>query len=346
MLKLHVWGVNSQVSIISPECVASSWLLINQFNNEDQYEIITSCNTNLSDLHTLPVLIDSDTNEKYHGYEEISTFIDEFSGKKNNKLILSQSQDLSIREKLINIGLIHQLISKVEYINQYNLYINNRNYEGYVRKLFQNYLPFPMMYNQPLKFYNQAQLQVPLIGLNRGKVGFFSLSATPEVAETEYFKGEDLDEGGDEIEEVETKPLSALHERQLIKKSKEKSLLQESQNSLKCMNLLHSYLDIFFKTYQEFNGTEEKRKFGYIFKEKFSSSEVLLYGYIYCLTFEELPDRFLNNYLNHKLPETLKFINQSINELNKKKGNFRPPKGDEIPNLWNEVKYWTRLVEY
>ncbi|KAK6204335.1 Tom37 C-terminal domain-containing protein [Scheffersomyces amazonensis] len=353
MLKLHVWGEGPIVSIISPECIAATWILTNNPNIPvNEYEIITSSNTNLSDIHKLPTLIVDNSEKiiKYQGFQEIVSFLEQkFVKESKSSPILSSKSQLNVRENLINVGLITQLLSKIEYIHQYNLFINSKNYEGYVRKLFSRYLPFPMMYNQPLKFYNQAQAQVQLIGLNRGKVGFFSLSGNQDTTQTEYFNNDvDDDAYDDSSDDIEsTKPLSALHERSIISKSKEKQMLEQSKNSMRCMNLLNSYLDYFFKAYQEFHpGTNS---YGTIFHEsKLSTSEVLLIAYIYCLTFDELPDRFIHTYLKFKHSQFLEFADNISSQFStiSKKGNIRGPVSEEIPSLYNEIKYWTGAIKY
>ena len=77
MLQLHVWGKDNEISIISPSCIASAYLLNQVLTPQNiEFEIIPSNNTNLSDINQLPVLIDNETKEKYNGYNEIIRFIE------------------------------------------------------------------------------------------------------------------------------------------------------------------------------------------------------------------------------------------------------------------------------
>lgn len=345
MIELHVWGSDETISVISPECLASSWVLNSQLSAQNiPFKIVTSSNTNLSDTERLPLLIvKGDSIEKYEGYDSISTFLSE-NYNDDSRIY----KPVSKSEKLINISLISYLNNTIKYLNQYNLYINTKNYEKYTRKLFQNYFPFPMMYNQPLKFYNNAQEQIGIIGLNINKVGFFSMSGNleePQIAETETFNsGDDDDDDDEEVDEV---AMTALHEKQLLTKSKKKTILRESKNSLKCLNLVDQYVNHFIKLCKELNGQEDS--YSNLFdSEKLSTSEVLLIAYIHSLTFQDLPDKFINNYLLLKHPQFYKFIIGEVDKFSKElsKDVFRNPIGDEIPNLWNEIKYNAGIIKY
>lgn len=335
MLQLHVWGSGSIVSVISPECLASSWLLSMSLT-PDQFEIITSSNTNISDIHKLPVLIDDDI--KYQGYVPISRYIEEIS--KEHKPPVNEVFMYSTN--LINMSLLNLNLTKIEYINQYNLFMNVKNYEKFTRKLFQKYFPFPMMYNQPLKFYNNAQAQIKLLGLANNKTSFFSLAG----AQTETVNDEYSDDEDNEM------ALSALHERKLLAKSKEKEMLKETRNSLRCLHLINEYLEFYVKIFEDMNKSDTKvtgSEYGYIFTQnKISTSELLLYSYIYSLTYEELPDKFLANYLQLKYPKMSEFIREKTQFFNENlsNANFRSPRGIEAPTLVNEIKYLTGFIEY
>ncbi|CAX43473.1 mitochondrial outer membrane protein, putative [Candida dubliniensis CD36] len=365
MLQLHVWGKDYEISIISPSCIASA-ILLNQILTPQniEFEIIPSNNTNLSNINQLPILIDTITNKQYNGYNQIVEFIEWEYLLSNDCFKNLQEQEQKQKqkqEKLINKGLINLLINKFEYINQYNLYLNNKNYENYTRKLFSNYLPFPMMYNQPSKYYDQAKEQVKILGLSsKQKVGFFDFVNTNgnneprsgselelEVAQTELFNDELSDE-----EDIEGNiAISSLHERQLLKKSKSKQVLKESRNSMRCLILINQYIEkfkeIFHLQQQQQDQQNEDKEFGFIFNNlKPSSSEILFYGYIFCLINENIPDRFIFNYLKLKHKYILKFVEKFINNNKINENKFRNPIGKEIPNLINEIKYWIGTIDY
>ncbi|EGW33276.1 uncharacterized protein SPAPADRAFT_60611 [Spathaspora passalidarum NRRL Y-27907] len=341
MLQLHVWGVDGEISLISPECLASAWLLSLVFPKND-FEIVTSSNTNISDINKLPVLITDD--KKLNGFSEIVDFID--GNKFANESGYWSSRASSPREKLIHSCLLNLVETRVDVINQYNLYSNTKNYEKYTRKLFQNYFPFPMMYNQPLKFHNNAVAQVKLLGLSKNKTSFFDFTTTfqEEVAETEYFNSELSDDEDEEEKEV---ALSSLHEKQLIAKSKTKAALLESKNSLRCLVLLNHYLQEFIKTFKLLQN-ENENAFGYLFGGSPSACELLLYAYLHSLSSEKLPDRFVSSYLDLKHEKLVSFSKEQINNLQKSLSNssFRPPQGAEIPSLFNEVGYLLGSIKY
>lgn len=361
MIELHVWGHNSSISVISPECLASSWLLNLQLKPQNiPFKIVTSSNTNLSQTDKLPLLLvpkDKSTNDRYEGFQNISQYISRnfnMEHTSNNDIKYLPNQNLtSAEQKLINSSLTSFIESTIHNISQYNLYINTNNYEKYTRKLFQKFFPFPMMYNQPLKFYHAAQKQVQVIGLNSNNPGFFSISGSDTVAQTEYFN----DENDEEESEGDPVAISSLHEKQLLAKSKRKDLLKESKNSLKCLNLVNEYIDYIVLLYKGLNASNKPDEFSYLFPDAkdgssnaLSSSELLLFAYIHSLCLPELPDKFIANYLTLKYPKFLAFIYDTISKLNeslyKDKSIFREPQGIEVPNLWNELKYSTGYVKY
>lgn len=341
MIQLHVWGKDKEVSIISPVSIASIWLLNLVLTPQKvPFEVIPSNNTNLSSINELPVLIVNES-EKYSGYNEIVNYIEE--NYKSSKY--ASLKYMSLEQQLLNRSLENMLTSKVQYINQYNLYSNTKNYEKFTRKLFSTYFPFPMMYNQPLEYHNQAQEQIKLLGLSKNQASIFNFitgnNEDQEVAQTEIFNDE-ISDDDDEQDEV---AISSLHEKQLLKKSKRNQVLQESKNSMRCLILTNHYINEIIKVYQKNNIGDTTNKLGFIFGDTPSSSELLFYAYIQCLTSDQLPDRFIYNYLLLKQPEVLKFILDTI-ESYKNNLNFRNPIGIEIPSLFNEIGYWLGSIKY
>ena len=225
---------------------------------------------------------------------------------------------------MINKGLINLLINKFEYINQYNLYLNNKNYENYTRKLFSSYLPFPMMYNQPSKYYAQAQEQVKILGLSKQKLVFDFTTGNNEQGSIDVANGLINDED-DEDGETKTELMSPLvhYMKTIIKEIKIKTSIKESRNSMKCLILITQYIER-FKTIFQHQQRDSDEEFGYIFNNQNpSSSEILFYAYIFCLTYEKLPDRFIFNYLKLKQDYTLKFITEIMNKNQISKNKFR-----------------------
>lgn len=344
MIQLHVWGADKQVSIIDPESLASAWLLsIHLTPQKIHYNIITSCNTNLTDSGRLPLLsvVEDGTRRKYEGFCEISNYISLKYPTENTKYV--PDDKLSATDQLANFSLISYLNNTIKFINQYNLYVNTENYENYTRKLFRLYLPFPMMYNQPLKFLKAASEQVKTIGLGVNKGSFFSISigGEEETADTELFNAENEDEK-DEI------AISSLHEKVMLAKLKDKAVLRESRNSLRCLNALGEYVSHIESLFLELNPNSPVA-FAHLFRaKKISSSELLLYAYLHSLTYAQLPDRFIAGYLEKKSPAFWKFAHTIIEALNSSlvSDKFRDPEGSEIPSLKNEVLYLTSLVRY
>lgn len=334
MMELHVWGKTS-ISIIDPESRAAAWLLcLHLIPQNIDFHIVTSSNTNLADSRKLPLLRvkKDDGFIKYEGYNSISGYICE-AYPADTKLI--PDGKLSSLEQLVNLTFTTYLTRTLHYVNQYNLYVNSQNYELYTRKLFLNYLPFPMMYNQPLKFHENACEQVQLVGLGINNTLLFSFTSERQVAETELINDDSDSEEEDNI------AISALHEKALLSKEKSKALLKETKNSLRCLGLLNQYITHVTGVFKELN-PEAPIEFAHLFRpKKVSTSELLLYSYFYSLTSVALPDRFIAHYLEKKFPAFWSFANTITEALNLTldKTKFRGPEGAEIPSLWNEVNY-------
>lgn len=341
VIELHVWGNANRISLIDPESRALAWLLsLCRAPCGVDVKIVPSSNTNIADSRKLPVLLvkKGSVVRKYEGFVHACCFIcDEFEPQS----CFVRDGDLSSYKHLINIGLIDSINNKLQYINQYNLYINSKNYELYTRKLFSQYLPFPMMYNQPLRFYNDALDQVQTIGLSSGKTGFFSLRNSGDTPETEAVPESD-EENEDEV------ALSALHEKALIKKEKHKSLMKEKKNALRCLGLLNGFVSHVIHIFEKLN-PDAGNSYGNLFeKDNFSTSELLLYSYIFSLTNEELPDRFVAFYLEKKFPNFWDFAISAAEKLNQsvRPSDFRAPTGPELPSLMNEFAYQVGLYKY
>lgn len=336
MMELHVWGTGLEISVISPECIACAWLLsIHLIPQDIEFKFVTSSNTNLADSKRLPLLlVKKDVFKKYEGFRDIAYYISKEYPTESTKFV--PDEKLSARDQLVNLTLISYVNNSMHYINQYNLYVNSKNYEDYTRKLFLAYFPFPMMYNQPLKFHAAACEQVKVVGLGINKQGFFSMGGE-EVAQTELINEDDED----------TTAISGLHEKVLLSKSKSKASLRESRNTLRCLHLLDKYISHIQKLFVELNPNSPV-EFAHLFRlKKISLSELLIYAYFYALT-HELPDPFVANYLKSKFPAFWKFASTITEALNSglSKDNFRGPNGAEVPNLWNEVGLTLGLLQY
>lgn len=162
-----------------------------------------------------------------------------------------------------------------------------------------------MMYNQPLKYYNAAKQQMGVIGIGSNG-GLF------------LFGSEDADDALDE-----TPAISQLHEKQMIMRNKQKMLLRETRNTLKIMNLLDQYLSEW----------ELQTEMG----EKITPAQLLFVAYCACIC-SDLPSKNLGEIFKQHL--CYKWCEQWMETDGVE---IEAPKGDEIPSLWNEIKY---RIEY
>lgn len=330
-LSLHVWGCNGEVSVLDPESRACVWLLflhLTAFNTP--FSIITSCNTNVADTKKLPVLVVQTDNgiEKHEGFYSVVEYVSMLHPLESKFI---PSSRLNNTELLVNLTLTKYIQNSFHYIHQYSIYVNTRNYELYTRKMYPKLLPFPMYYNQPLQMHKNACEKVKIIGLSSSHSGFLGLSSA--VPETEF------DDDEDDIAS-NTVAISALHEKVIIAKDNNRALLRESKMTIRCLNLLDSYVNHVVSTFKELN-SESPVEFAHLFRPtRISASELLLYAYIYSMTHEDLPDRFIEKYLSEKFPPFFRFSTTITEALNASitKEKFRGPEGDEVPSLWNEVK--------
>lgn len=334
-IELHVWGTGTQISVIDPESRACAWLLSLHLAPQNvPFKIVPSSNTNLADSGRLPLLLvkEGSVVSKYEGYNYISWYVcDKFP---NESKFIPDSR-LSAYELLMNLTLVSFITGKIQNVHKYNLYVNRQNYELFTRKLFRNYLPFPMNYRQPLRLYNEACEQVKLIGLGSTRTTFMGLSGESETQDLE-----DDDE--------DTVAISALHEQILALKEKDKSLLRETRQSLRCLSLLGDYIGHIYNLFNELNPNLPV-EFAHLFRaKKISSSELLLYSYIYSLTRDELPDKFVATYLSNKFPAFWDFSKTLIEalEASLKPNHFRTPSGAELPLLLNEIGYQSGMLRY
>lgn len=344
-----MWGTGSNISIISPECIASAWLLrLCCFPKGIPFEIVASSNTNLADSNRLPVMIirespQSSIVQKYEGYLNIVEYVSREIVPKERETELEFILDNYLADslsQLANKGFLSYLENSLSIINEFNLFINNDNYERYTRKLFQNYLPFPMMYNEPLKLSQSAKANCESKGLY-SSTNILGFRSSKDVAQTEHLNDESTEE-----QEADPVALSGLHERQLTAKVKKKQLYDESRQSLNCLVATKNYMD---KITSLFELLEYRNHQLNLFSKDdtktnlFSSSELFLYALFYCMCHHDIPDKFIFDYINVRYTEITKklfFKASYLNNLLYSTPNiFRNPRGNEVPSLWNEIKY-------
>lgn len=330
-LELHVWGRDGDISLIDPESRACAWLLFLHLTPlSTDFVVVTSCNTNLAETCKLPVLIVHDGNRtvKHEGFYAVVDFVSTLHPTESK---FTPNDRLSSTEQLVNITLAKYIQNTFYYISQYNLYVNTRNYEQCTRKRFASLLPFPMYYNQPLSLQKDACEKVKILGLGSSSAGFFSFSGAPEL---------ELDD--DDSAEINPVAISALHEKVMLAKGKNKVLLRESKMSFRCLLLLDGYVNHVMKLFKELN-PDSPVEFAHLFRpNKISACELLLYAHLHSLTHSDLPDRFIYKYLSEKFPPFFRFSTSIMKALDSAitKSHFRAPQKDEIPSLWNEIKLW------
>lgn len=315
MIQLHVWGQDQEVSPVFPECVASAWLL-GQVTIDEEFEIVTSSNTNVAATRALPVLIASD-GSKHHGYIAIA------------RLLLGGRLP-----SLIDYALANACLENLQVIHLYNLFVCGGNYEGYTRPQFQKYLPFPMMYNQPLQLHTYALERVRLAGLGPSSTGLLGFIKD----------NEETNEIGEK-----TRPLSALHEKLLLSKAKKSSSIQETKLNMKCSRLLTQYLTQIISIYREQQGEQVETLLHPLSGPSNASiGEILLCAYVTSLQLK-VPNQAISNTIAAEFPQLAKFATTQTSQYNREFAHTqrRVAIGDEAPTFFNEVKrIWSLRGEY
>lgn len=151
-MKLYLWGLESSGHPISGESIALAWYL--QCNKCDsQVDIVFGNNTDMSPLGRLPVLhlghennTDNTGIEYVHGFEDIVM-----------KLFPKVRDEYTTTQKLMEKSAFSILNSDLRLLNEYQLYLDKKNYVEYTRKEFSKLFYFPFNYNSAYELRNKAK---------------------------------------------------------------------------------------------------------------------------------------------------------------------------------------------
>ncbi|ODV96195.1 hypothetical protein PACTADRAFT_49585 [Pachysolen tannophilus NRRL Y-2460] len=316
-MELHVWGSykDGVISNFDPECLAAIYYIM---FTETDVKVVPSSN---SFNYKLPYLKKND-GEAISGYESIVAYLEKENGGKLDNW-------LSNEQFLLNNGLKVFIMDKIHSLTQYVLFLNKENYEQYTRGLFKKLLPFPMQYNAPLVYRDDAVKRCSNVGLNLdtgmllGGVGYED-STIEELLESE--------------KKLKNTPnLTRLHSQKQQEKLNELLLRKNSINNMHCIHLAESYYNRILEFSRENNRNDDFSLF--IFGEQLSSSDLLFFAQLNCQTLDVLPNNFMKIYLNFKFPNLIAKLEKFNNEfVNFKNLNIELPKDKDYPSLFNYIK--------
>ncbi|KAL3232771.1 Sorting assembly machinery 37 kDa subunit [Nakaseomyces bracarensis] len=145
MYTLYLWGIDGKGHPISGESIALVWYL-QRHACESELEVVFGNNTDMSPIGKLPVLYLNDE-EYVHGIESII------------KALCPQIYSrYSSEQNLMERAAMSILDNDLRLLNEYQLYLDKKNYVEYTRKQFSRLFYFPFNYNSAYEMRNKAKI--------------------------------------------------------------------------------------------------------------------------------------------------------------------------------------------
>lgn len=154
--KIYAWGSGSQ---IAPFDVQSQILsrLLSEHSLNSEFAIIPNSNIFHSNSGKLPILClpESESDEGDGGrVEQIVGFVEIWEFIQSKRLKNPDTDD--IKTRMLQTAYLNDMVKNLELITMYNFFVVKKNYEGYTRGSFQNYLPWPTQYKPPVDMRKHA----------------------------------------------------------------------------------------------------------------------------------------------------------------------------------------------
>lgn len=268
-----------------------------------EYEVVTSSNTDVSLSGELPTLIHEDG--QVNGFLDILRFL-------NEKGFMLESS-LSKEQNALNEGLILYVEDKFQLITDYCLFLNKSNYEKYTRSLYSQYLPFPMQYNVPINDRSRAKANCSRIGLNvedKTEVEEEMMRSVPSISKIQKIKQESMIE--------------------------EKLIIKNSVTNMSCLRQVQEFVDCVMQLQRELGSNG-----AHLFGDKITSGDLIVLAHIYVWTHKDLPDQFIRTFLDRVQPDLVPKLDLAMAQIEEAMDNvqIRGPAFLESPNLFNTVKH-------
>ncbi|CCE65943.1 hypothetical protein TPHA_0N01620 [Tetrapisispora phaffii CBS 4417] len=148
MYEFHLWGSGNRASVLSAESIALQWLLCHYLNDTDiEFTIVYSNNADNSPTRELPLMVDLSSGQKTASYRDISKRLVSLRGGNEKQTLLQEA-------------LLQYVISDVNKLTEYQLYVNKRNFEELTRNLYSQLLYWPLWNIVPSQKRNEVMLRI------------------------------------------------------------------------------------------------------------------------------------------------------------------------------------------
>jgi sorting and assembly machinery component 37 len=274
---IYAWGNGSE---IAPFDVASTLLAALITKNDLSTTVKIIPNSNIFDSHSgrLPFMISNSENQVQH-----EGLIDIWKTMCGNCHV--NTPHLSGKDKVLFMAYLNDLVKNLDIITLYNFFVVKRNYEGYTRGSFQQLLPWPTQYKPPV----DIRIYATELCYNMGIVDDGPLKSGGSL--------EDSD-AEDELtllrkEEVKLRDTPVMNDLQKSQMDKELDIINQKKSIIANMHCIKMLKDV-LRRYEEL-----KDSFDPEYQHFF---ELVIHTYVKCNTSSNLPENFLQVWLQKEQP--------------------------------------------
>lgn len=283
--KIFAWGDGKG---IAPFDVSSTILnyLINERTLNETFKIVPNSNIFNSHSGRLPILIGPESFQ-IEGFAEIWNFI----------VCSSQTGDEKVERvnpalQILRRAYMDEITRDLNTITLYNYFVVKRNYEGFTRGSFKEYLPWPTQYKPPLDFRHHAQE----LCLNEGIID-------DDLVNPKYnFMAPDLEDELQQLrkEEKNLRETPVINDMQKLEIDKQLDIISQKKYIIANMQCIKKLKEIIQK-HEEIMPTLDDKII-----------HTILLIYLRRNTESQLPENFISIWLKREYPE----LNEEVSELN------------------------------
>lgn len=294
-----MWGALGDLVSFTPECLAAIYYM-NLVVPREKVVVVRSSNTHLNELGQLPSLRHNEKN--IGGFNNIVRYL--------RKLGYSLEGKLSRQDKARDKAFTSFIDTKFTVLSYYAAYLDNENYEGVIRPLFTQLLPFPMQYNVPL---NQRA-----IARNRCAEAGLTERQRPNTQSLQKFKRQ--------------MGVSQIQQESDEREQKQRELLEDAKDNLKALNYVNEVLESLFE-----DNRNLKDGLFIVQEHSLSVCDVLFLAHLHWHLSDELKSSVLRSLIHSNYPALMEYYQKGMKRLDLQV-NFREPDPEDIPSLYNKIK--------
>lgn len=282
--EISSWGDGEEIAPFDVDSHILAYL-IKHHDLDSQFKITPNSNIFSSHSGRLPIIMMPDSSQ-VEGFVEIWKFI-----KSNADINVTFTNP---KIKILYTAYIDDMIRNLNIITLYNFFVVKKNYEGYTRGSFQNYLPWPTQYKPPIDM-RQFALEACL---NEGIVDDESTNS-----ET-LFTEPDLEDKLQELrkEEKNLRETPVINDLQKTQIDKQLNIIAEKKSLISNMQCIKKLKDIINK-YEQMSKTLMNDDDNGLF-------ETILLVYLKCNTISGLREKFIQLWLQREHPAIFERLSQ------------------------------------